>query len=38
MRSVIDFLEGNAVALNKRKFKIIGNSSDSVLEWFATYE
>jgi len=31
MRYVIDFLEGSAAVLNKRKFKIIGKSSDSVL-------
>jgi hypothetical protein len=38
MRCVIDFLEGKAVSINKRKFKIMGNNSDSVLEWFATYD
>ena len=31
MRYVIDFLEGNAAVLNKRKIKIVGNSSDFVL-------
>jgi hypothetical protein len=30
MRSVIASLKENAVSLNKRKFKITGNSSDSV--------
>ena len=38
MRCLIDFLEGKSVSLNKRKFKIIENSSDSVIEWFATYD